>query len=846
MAAVTASPSASSIVPAQLGFLSIYNPSLGATDETIDDQIVYYASVSTQTGQKRRRHRYNAARPTENLSKEERNERLRHIGLAQGMVEFGKSFSGGMSVDTIDTERSRVVLHELEPGWWILASIDLTRLPLPPSRIASTSPPVLPGRGQAPEPSKELDEKFEYSSREVKPAALLLQDLLRAHSVFLLHHDSSLSALFVRSQRAKFASVLDRYWDQFLTSWNVLLHGNPACNVLGGIKIAACGELGIGVGEEERGSGEREVLESLVNRVEGLVDLVVSKFGEDNLAIGEKEPAAGKGLKGDLPSDDDESWLGTGNETGAEDGAVFLGIGALSKHSLRGITNWMEDMYTWGDNAYGVTDSPTATRSQMRNKRTPKRGAVPPQPLSAGDLQQSAKAQPGSADSQAPKDSQNKDKRKVGSSEAVAHSSHPEESTEASGGGMDKLFSYLKLGYGTSWTLSSSALTEVDGGKHHGVGEGGDTANATSSHKRPTNATSGHFLIGLKGDIDGAEMPVEQEDSSSPGPTEVGDTNPRILLRTLTVELDAEAEDRPESRTVKDLGRQDAAPAVRNVGSEGSVTAAAGGNFDSQDVNKIKKLRVVVYVNQPFMFVFLFQLRTESLSWESFYRSLHSQLVPVRKPLLTSTAYRPGKPDVGSSVSAQIHDLVWDPQSLTIHSTIPNIPEPAALPGVPYIWSRIEALNTHNQILNMFMSTREDLSEFERTCKTSRGWWVVWNRILEQAPPRDVKGRGVDRQETLERRRSDESEVEDSDGLDEDDQHEQRLTPRQELVVSKEIFLIRKASDHASAGGVRGVSASYIVPGAAAGGWADGASRLAQGIGVDTRRYIEGLLSMNR
>jgi len=107
------------ITPAQLGFLAIYNPSLGR-DETIDDQIVYYASVKSQAqrAHQRRRHR---GKPTERLSPDERNERLRQIGLAQGMVEFGGGFSGGQPVDTIETERSRVLLHELEPGWWILA-----------------------------------------------------------------------------------------------------------------------------------------------------------------------------------------------------------------------------------------------------------------------------------------------------------------------------------------------------------------------------------------------------------------------------------------------------------------------------------------------------------------------------------------------------------------------------------------------------------------------------------------------------------------------------------------------------------------------------------------------------
>jgi len=100
-----------SVIPAQLGFLAIYNPSLGTTDETLHDQIVYYNSKEPKK----------RGRRGEILSKEEQNERLRQIGLAQGMVDFGKNFSDGRSVDTIETEKSRIILYELEVGWWILA-----------------------------------------------------------------------------------------------------------------------------------------------------------------------------------------------------------------------------------------------------------------------------------------------------------------------------------------------------------------------------------------------------------------------------------------------------------------------------------------------------------------------------------------------------------------------------------------------------------------------------------------------------------------------------------------------------------------------------------------------------
>lgn len=138
-AAGDASPGA--VVPAQLGFLAIYNPSLGTSDETMDDQIVYYASGppsssghGANAGQRRLYQPLPSSSPTPpspfssspssfpaaHPDQDERNERLRQIGLAQGMVAFGKSFSGDQPVDTIETDKTRVVLHELEPGWWLL------------------------------------------------------------------------------------------------------------------------------------------------------------------------------------------------------------------------------------------------------------------------------------------------------------------------------------------------------------------------------------------------------------------------------------------------------------------------------------------------------------------------------------------------------------------------------------------------------------------------------------------------------------------------------------------------------------------------------------------------------
>lgn len=74
------------VVPAQLSFLAIYNPSLGTSDETFDQQIVFYYSKAAKT---RARLKHGDAQQEQQLRDEE-NEKLRQVGLAQGMVGFAK------------------------------------------------------------------------------------------------------------------------------------------------------------------------------------------------------------------------------------------------------------------------------------------------------------------------------------------------------------------------------------------------------------------------------------------------------------------------------------------------------------------------------------------------------------------------------------------------------------------------------------------------------------------------------------------------------------------------------------------------------------------------------------
>lgn len=231
------------------------------------------------------------------------------------------------------------------------------------------------------------------------------------------------------------------------------------------------------------------------------------------------------------------------------------------------------------------------------------------------------------------------------------------------------------------------------------------------------------------------------------------------------------------------------------------------------------------------MFTFLFETETSSLSSASYYRRIHHQLGPLQKPLLFSTSrdkiqQRLSASGLSNAVSVQqqIYDLIFDSKDLTVHASLPNIPEPLIslqkAPGSQ--WQRLDALNVHTQLINTYIETRNRPSEIERTCKTNRGWWVLWMRLR-------------DRQATNDDPKSTEQPV-------------------------KEAFLVRKASDYAQPGhnhrksggsgffrSLGGPSISMTQQGAAArgGGWS-APGKIAEGVGLDARRYIEALLSLSR
>lgn len=667
--------------------------------------------------------------------------------------------------------------------------------------------------------SQDIAIPIEYSAREVCPPALLLQQALRAHQIFLLHQASSLAELYTRVGKTRLCGFLKRFWDPFIWSWDVLLHGNPAVDIFNGLKLAAGGELGIGVGEEEWGSGEREVLEGFIGRTEGLVDLVVARFGDSSPMS--RRPTTSS-LATSSSQDISPDWQVSGDRVpGPADGTIFSGIGALNRVSVRNISSWMEWLYMYGQDSYGVRDNPSSPPRRKRRKlqpytteqKTPSQGlqkqqkrpeSVPSHRQSLGSpsdqvagIPASLFTPPSMRDLQV-RATPNVEKDVTRSNEQSAGNSNSQDSAYA-----DTMVKYLTLGvYGSSWGIPSGRPPISQRVSSLRKEDSSDNRQPTSSNKvakgMEPELSSGNFLIGLEGQLE-EDLQVSEDELEIGAGTDGENVSEdetmlknRIVIRTLHVE-------RTKRKT------------------EDSNGAQTGKDLPMLEVDH-NRLRVVVYVQRPFMFTFLFEPRTDALAMPSFYRSLHHQLGPLQRPLLASTSpakvserlWEAAAPkSTASTKSSQpICDLVYDPARLTVHTTISNIPEPG-----PYLgerqealpWTRVEAMSVHSQILNTYSSTRRHTTEQERTSKTSRQWWVVWMRLPQTGPAR---GTGSD--------------------------------------AFREAFLIRKASDYVPPAARKSNSrmGREVSGSGAAVGWGPG--KLAEGIGIDARQYIEGLLSLNR
>lgn len=414
---------------------------------------------------------------------------------------------------------------------------------------------------------------MEYSSREVSPPALLIQQLLRAHRTFQLHHGPSLSTLYAKLQRDRFCSALDRYWNRFANNWDILLHGNPAADIYPGIKLSAGGELGIGVGEEEWGSGEREVFEDYASRTSGLVDMVVSRFGDPSPDQMYPHKSSESGKKGQpaLP-EVQEPWLGAQVDAGPSDGVVFSGTGSLARSSLRDISDWMQQIYLHGDHAYGVRDHPNSDRKRRRRKDASNRCANQSQDMQAPEEKDSQRAPMRRTSTREYPTipppiisavERSLDKASAGA-EAEMKAENRADAVNASSQTGETWTKYLSLGYGTAWGPGSnrpddprrpSDLLVQTQRQSRSPPKQRPTQHRSESDAQPmmqniapdpegrrledrvraqVNAeNSGYFIIGLKGSL--ADDADAYESESGEG----GEWNSRTLLRTLHVKVNS-------------------------------------------------------------------------------------------------------------------------------------------------------------------------------------------------------------------------------------------------------------------------------------------------------------------
>ena len=382
------------------------------------------------------------------------------------------------------------------------------------------------------------------------------------------------------------------------------MHGNPAVEIFNGLKLAAGGELGIGVGEEEWGSGEREVLEGFVERTEGLVDLVVSRFGEgpggafgEALSNVETPDRVGK-------ESEASPWLGIGSHPRSSDGVIFSGIGAITRPSLKCVSAWNEWLYKYGRSAYGAQDN---VLSALRKKRRKINPSNLPSNLKYGNSDKiSEQTQPSTKTPELA--SEQRDSRNSTNESPVgipppiitaaiatpATTSPPTKNSEATSPpknshssqnlavqdeepfpGADAIVKYMTLGvYGSSWGFplrrppaqqrtpstsqakkSSTTEPRPRTGKHQKSEDTIRGASSAGGKAQPVlGSGDGFFLVGLQGDLDNEDITEDEDSRVESGPdqkhgAEHENWNTRVMVRSLYVERakpDLQASDRGE------------------------------------------------------------------------------------------------------------------------------------------------------------------------------------------------------------------------------------------------------------------------------------------------------------
>ncbi|KAI5813386.1 hypothetical protein BZA77DRAFT_321377 [Pyronema omphalodes] len=700
------------VTPASLSSLAIYNPTLGATDETLPQQLVFHTSA------------LGSSVPL--------NLKLRQIGLAQGISEFGRGFSG-CAHTSIDTQKARFVTLELEPNWWIHAEIALTCIHNP-----TVTPPTT-----------------EWNNREVSPVQVIVAQIRRAHRGFCFQY-GTMEECWKKMDRAAFAKRIEKYWMKWAwVRWDPVIGGSPVVDVLseGAIKMAGA------VPGKELEDKEREWLRNWAEteKKRGLVDIVVSRFGEaeQHEQAQDDKRASGSWFWGKAEEKETKKKK---EEDGLpplllpSDGCVFAGIGNLD---TREVANYLQEQYEKGDETYVVT-----ANGIRRRKRKKKLEEQPSRPsISSGDSTPTHRRST-STIRQHSRTSSNLTRSSESPSESTPLieippapiSEEPEESLSTS---VPKPISISSEPATTSTSqLPSSA------GLGLGVTVDSLTPEALTNRLKSLTVHNTKVLnlltFGWGSKIIRSPSPgiPTSPTPSSPTISELPRKSNASFLIGFQGDLSHDDFDEPAGRITS-----------RSVW---LPSASSANDVDGQQQRELKEYKIVVYTNKPFITALLYPPNTRHLSSPRFYRTLHAQLEPllvappvpqIQKPpytilLLNSTtspspASAPGSRPTSSATFTS-----------TASTNTPNTANTPSTPLPPRIYTSLPPLEQANMtrqdalhIHQMLLTLRDHNGNMkEKSVRTVKGWWGYWMKlengegfyVKPAPPPGQGKGRETD------------------------------------------------------------------------------------------------------
>jgi hypothetical protein len=256
-----------------LSYLCIYNPDLDPTGDHLQNQIAFYFSPND----------------TDDADKQ-----LRHIGLAQGVVEFSKGFADGKPVSVLETDQLRIIIKLIEPpNWWVVTGVTISSYNQQ-SGLSSTigTPGTATPTGS--------ESKTDVNIRDLSPPELLGAQILKAYKRWRLHYGSMTDYLETDSHEQLVGALKD-WWIAWSNYWNIYLHGQGAVDLLDDYTIKSKGQLKCET---------VEAIRAIIDKDDGLVDMIVTRH-DDSRVVNE--------------------------------GCVWMGKDALAAESVNDIVRWAMD-----------------------------------------------------------------------------------------------------------------------------------------------------------------------------------------------------------------------------------------------------------------------------------------------------------------------------------------------------------------------------------------------------------------------------------------------------------------------------------------------------------------------